>query len=101
MNNRASRRLRMGGFTLIEVLASMAVLVVLILALTRMFVEAANITKRGTTALARNSMGATAINPANMFTNLSSGPNSTEGRSTVAAGKAASTAASPAALLTA
>ena len=61
MNNRASRRLRMGGFTLIEVLASMAVLVVLILALTRMFVEAANITKRGTTALARNSMGATAM----------------------------------------
>lgn len=49
------------GFTLIEVLASMAVLVVLILALTRMFVEAANITKRGTTMLMRNSMGSTAM----------------------------------------
>ncbi|NCA82165.1 MAG: prepilin-type N-terminal cleavage/methylation domain-containing protein [Opitutae bacterium] len=49
------------GFTLIEVLVSMAVLVVLILALTRMFVEAANITKRGTTALARNSVAETAL----------------------------------------
>ena len=49
------------GFTLIEVLAAMAVLVVLILALTRMFVEAANITKRGSTALARNSVGSTAM----------------------------------------
>lgn len=49
------------GFTLIEVLVSMAVLVVLILALTRMFVEAANITKRGTTALARNSVAETAM----------------------------------------
>lgn len=49
------------GFTLIEVLASMAVLVILILALTRMFVEASNITKRGTTMLMRNSVGSTAI----------------------------------------
>ena len=50
-----------GGFTMIEVLASMAVLVILVLALTRMFTEAANITKRGTTALARNSVGGTAM----------------------------------------
>ena len=50
-----------GGFTLIEVLASMAVLVVLILALTRMFMEAAGITRRGTTALMRNSTGETAM----------------------------------------
>ena len=49
------------GFTLIEVLAAMAVLVVLMLALTRMFVEAAGISKRGTTMLMRNSMGATAM----------------------------------------
>ena len=50
-----------GGFTLVEVLASMAVLVVLILALTRMFMEASNITKRGTTALLRNSGGSTVL----------------------------------------
>ena len=49
------------GFTLIEVLAAMAVLVLLVLALTRMFGEAANITKRGTTALMRNSVGETAM----------------------------------------
>lgn len=49
------------GFTLIEVLAAMAVLVVLVLALTRMFGEAANITKRGTTAIMRNSVGETAM----------------------------------------
>ena len=52
---------RHGGFTMVEVLAAMAVLVILVLALTRMFVEASNITKRGTTALARNSMGGTAM----------------------------------------
>jgi len=49
------------GFTLIEVLASMAVLVLLVLALTRMFGEAANITNRGTTMLMRNSAGSTAL----------------------------------------
>ena len=49
------------AFTLIEVLAAMAVLVILVLALTRMFMEAANITKRGTTALMRNSVGETAM----------------------------------------
>jgi prepilin-type N-terminal cleavage/methylation domain-containing protein len=49
------------GFTLIEVLAAMAVLVILVLALTRMFMEAANITNRGTTMLMRNSAGSTAL----------------------------------------
>lgn len=49
------------GFTLIEVLASMAVLALLVLALTRMFMEAASITKRGTTMLMRNSVGSTAM----------------------------------------
>ena len=49
------------GFTLIEVLAAMAVLVVLMLALTRMFVEAAGISKRGTTMLMRNSTLETAM----------------------------------------
>ena len=49
------------GFTLIEVLAAMAVLVLLVLALTRMFGEAASITKRGTTMLMRNSVGETAM----------------------------------------
>ncbi len=44
-----------------EVLASMAVLVVLILALTRMFMEASGIVRRGTTALMRNSTGETAM----------------------------------------
>jgi hypothetical protein len=46
---------------LIEVLAAMAVLVVLILALTRMFVSSANITSRGMTTIARNSVGETAM----------------------------------------
>jgi prepilin-type N-terminal cleavage/methylation domain-containing protein len=49
------------GFTLIEVLAAMAVLVILVLALTRMFVSAADITSRGMTAIARNSVGETAM----------------------------------------
>ena len=49
------------GFTLIEILAAMAVLVILVLALTRMFVQAADITKKGTTALMRNSTGETAM----------------------------------------
>ena len=49
------------GFTLIEVLASMAVLVILILALTRMFMEATSITKRGSSALMRNSTAETAM----------------------------------------
>jgi type II secretory pathway component PulJ len=46
---------------LIEVLVSMAVLVVLMLALTRMFVSSANITSRGMTTIARNSVGETAM----------------------------------------
>ena len=53
MSAPASRSCSRIGFTLIEVLAAMAVLVLLVLALTRMFVEAANITKRGTTMLMR------------------------------------------------
>ncbi len=47
--------IRRGGFTMIEVLASMAVLVILVLALTGLFMEATNITRRGTTMLMRNS----------------------------------------------
>ncbi|NCD22075.1 MAG: type II secretion system protein [Spartobacteria bacterium] len=59
---RRGRRVSMkSAFTLIEVLAAMAVLVILVLALTRMFMESANITKRGTTALMRNSVGETAM----------------------------------------
>jgi len=49
------------AFTLIEVLAAMAVLVILVLALTRMFGEAASITRKGTTALERNSAAETAL----------------------------------------
>ena len=49
------------AFTLIEVLAAMAVLVILVLALTRMFGEAASITRKGSTALVRNSAGETAL----------------------------------------
>jgi len=49
------------AFTLIEVLVSMAVLVVLILMLTRMFVASADITSRGMTSIARNSVGETAM----------------------------------------
>ncbi len=49
------------GFTLIEVLAAMAVLVILVLALTRMFMEATSITRRGTSALLRNSTAETAM----------------------------------------
>lgn len=55
------RVLHRSGFTLVEVLASMAVLIVLILALTRMFMEASGIVRRGTTALMRNSTGETAL----------------------------------------
>jgi len=53
--------LQIAGFTLIEVLVSMAVLLVLMLALTRMFVSAADITSRGMTTIARNSVGETAM----------------------------------------
>lgn len=49
------------GFTLIEVLASMAVLMILTLALTRMFLSASDITARGMTSIARNSVGETAM----------------------------------------
>lgn len=56
-----SRTGRRGAFTLIEVLAAMAVLVILVLALTRMFMEATNITKRGSASLMRNSTAETAM----------------------------------------
>jgi prepilin-type N-terminal cleavage/methylation domain-containing protein len=49
------------AFTLVEVLAAMAVLALLILALGRMFVEATSITKRGSTTLMRNSTLETAM----------------------------------------
>lgn len=49
------------AFTLIEVLASMAVLMVLTLALTRMFISASDITSRGMTSIARNSVGESAM----------------------------------------
>ena len=49
------------AFTLIEVLASMAVLMILTLALTRMFLSASDITSRGMTSIARNSVGETAM----------------------------------------
>lgn len=49
------------AFTLIEVLASMAVLMILTLALTRMFISASDITSRGMTSIARNSVGETAM----------------------------------------
>lgn len=49
------------AFTLIEVLASMAVLMVLTLALTRMFLSASDITSRGMTSIARNSVGESAM----------------------------------------
>lgn len=52
---------RRSAFTLIEILAAMAVLVILVLALTRMFVSAADITGRGMTTIARNSVGETAM----------------------------------------
>lgn len=49
------------GFTLVEVLASMAVLMILTLALTRMFLQASDITSRGMTSIARNSAGESAM----------------------------------------
>ena len=49
------------AFTLVEVLASMAVLMILTLALTRMFISATDITSRGMTTIARNSVGETAM----------------------------------------
>jgi hypothetical protein len=53
--------MKRSAFTLIEVLASMAVLMVLTLALTRMFISASDITSRGMTSIARNSVGETAM----------------------------------------
>ncbi len=50
-----------GGFTLIEILAAMAVLVILVLALGRVAVEATSISKWGMTALMRNSTAEVAL----------------------------------------
>ena len=49
------------GFTLVEVLAAVAVLAILMLALTRMFMQGADISKRGTNMLLRNSNISTAM----------------------------------------
>lgn len=53
--------MKRSAFTLIEVLASMAVLMILTLALTRMFISASDITSRGMTSIARNSVGESAM----------------------------------------
>lgn len=53
--------MKRSAFTLIEVLASMAVLMILTLALSRMFLSASDITSRGMTAIARNSVGESAM----------------------------------------
>lgn len=53
--------MKRNAFTLVEVLASMAVLMILTLSLTRMFLSASDITSRGMTAIARNSVGETAM----------------------------------------
>ena len=53
--------MKRNAFTLIEVLASMAVLMILTLALTRMFISASDITSRGMTSIARNSVGESAM----------------------------------------
>ena len=50
------------AFTLIEVLASMAVLMILTLSLTRMFLSASDITSRGMTSIERNNVAETAMN---------------------------------------
>ncbi|HBA84951.1 MAG TPA: hypothetical protein DCZ95_12725 [Verrucomicrobia bacterium] len=49
------------AFTLIEVLASMVVLVILMLALTRVFTEATNAFKKGTTTVMRNGAAESAL----------------------------------------
>lgn len=53
--------MKRSAFTLIEVLASMAVLMILTLSLTRMFLSASDITSRGMTSIARNSVGESAM----------------------------------------
>ena len=53
--------MKRSAFTLVEVLASMAVLMILALALARMFVSASDITSRGMTSIARNSVGESAM----------------------------------------
>ena len=52
---------RKTGFTLIEVLASMAILLILMLALVRMFDEASGALKKGTTSVSRNAAARAAM----------------------------------------
>ena len=49
------------GFTLIEVMVAMSVLILLVMGLTRMFAQATNITRQGLTSVARNSVAETAM----------------------------------------
>ena len=53
--------MKRNAFTLIEVLASMAVLMILTLSLSRMFLSASDITSRGMTSIARNSVAESAM----------------------------------------
>lgn len=52
---------RGAGFTLIEVMVAMSVLILLVMGLTRMFAQATNITSQGLTSVARNSVAETAL----------------------------------------
>lgn len=52
---------RANGFTLIEVMVAMSVLILLVMGLTRMFAQATNITRQGLTSVARNSVAETAL----------------------------------------
>lgn len=57
----ASPRWGRAGFTLIEVMVAMSVLILLVMGLTRMFAQATNITRQGLTSVARNSVAETAL----------------------------------------
>lgn len=52
---------RGAGFTLIEVMVAMSVLILLVMGLTRMFAQATAITSQGLTSVARNSVAETAM----------------------------------------
>lgn len=52
---------RNAGFTLIEVMVAMAVLIFLVLGMTGIFTQASSITSQGTTSALRNSVGETAM----------------------------------------
>ena len=49
------------GFTLIEVMVAMSVLILLVMGMTRMFSQATTITRQGLTSVARNSVAETAL----------------------------------------